>query len=198
MNANISSKDQLIIDAYNRGAVAKEIAPLLNVTEKHVHKLWRQLGLPPRRAPKHSEELVERVIELYKQGKSYAEIGAECGLTRGQAAGILDRRGLLKTRALGRKRGPARPKTNQTNRIVRLPEFKKVPFGKRISAAPFLGLDLYQLTSKTCRNPDPKCDDPAAMTYCGQPVFGTLPYCAACAQINYRPAEARERAPRPR
>lgn len=200
MTANVSPKDQKIIAAFNAGMLFVDIGALVNMTPKGIASARRRLGLPARGAnnkQKYSTEMVQDVVAMYRAGHPYDDVCDKYDINRNQVAGILNRAGAIKKM----KRGKAKlfkAKTNNTNRIITPPTFKKVPFRERLSPAPFLGLDIYQLNSQTCRNPNPKWDDPATQTYCGQPVFGTLPYCEACASINYRPADARIREPRPR
>jgi hypothetical protein len=196
MTISISSRDQIIINAHASGALMKDIAPLVNMTTKGVISACRRLGLAKRPKSKYSDDYVDAVIKAYRETKSYQEVHKRFPeLATNKIAGIVYRAGASDPRP-GRKPKTAKPKTR--NRIIGEPKFKKVPFGKRVSSAPFLGLDISQLNSQTCRNPDPTCDDPRAMTYCGQPTYGTLPYCLACAQINYMPAQERRREPRPR
>jgi hypothetical protein len=196
MNISISSRDQTIISAHANGLLAKETAPLVNMTTKGVLSAWRRLGLEKRPKSKYSDDFVQQIVAAYHDTKSYRAINKQFPeLNRNQIAGILHRAGVLRDRP-GRKPKIAKPQT--ANRLIKEPKFKKVPFKQRASAAPFLGIAFDSLSARTCRNPDPTCDDPRAMTYCGQPTYGTLPYCMACAQINYMPAQARNREPRPR
>lgn len=209
MNASaFKPRDLRIIEAYQAGATIKDIARELGMSTKGVESARRRLGIPARekpRASKWTDDFRARVIELYKSGASYTQIGIELGITRNVACGILFRAGVLKTRELGLKRATGLRSKGQVKKLkLKLPfdippRMKKAkPLKPRPLPAEFLGIDIFALTSKTCRNPNPMCDDPRAMTYCGQPVFGTLPYCEACAFINYRPANTRERQPRPR
>lgn len=207
MNANaFSPRDLRIIEAYQAGVRLTDIARELKMSTKGVESARRRLGIPARekpRASKWTDDFKARVVELYNSGASYKQIGNKLGITRNVAAGILLRAGVLKTRVTGIKRTTGLRRKWQPKKLKLPfdvpPKMKKAkPLKLRPLPAPFLGLDIYSLTSQTCRNPDPMCDDPRTMTYCGQPTFGTLPYCEACAFINYRPANTRERAPRPR
>jgi hypothetical protein len=198
MNANVSPKDLKTIEAYNAAKTAAEFQKLLGVTQKTAWHRREKLGLAP--LP-HSGRVrhprADQVCEMFSAGKQLTEIAAELGMTRGSVAGIVNRAGLFKKRLKVETRlGPSR-KANP-DRIIAKPKFRTEAFRKRVSAAPFLGFRLDELTATTCRNPDPKCDTPSLQTYCGQPVYGAFPYCLACAQINYAPPQARNRDPRPR
>jgi hypothetical protein len=207
MNANaFRPRDLRIIEAYTAGVSIADIARDVGMTAKGVEAARRRLGIPVRKQPranKWTDDFKARVIDLYKSGASYTQIGCKLGITRNAACGILFRAGVLKTRMTGIKRTTGLRRKGEPKKLKLPfdvpPKMKKAkPLKPRPLPAEFLGIDIFALTSKTCRNPNPMCDDPRAMTYCGQPVFGTLPYCEACAFINYRPADAHERAPRPR
>jgi hypothetical protein len=147
---------------------------------------------------KWSDRTIAAVIEAYNAGLTFSQIGQQFDINKNQAAGILNRAGALKKRVLGRARTGIKPQNKNTNKINPRKQFRKVPFDARISAAPFLGVSLMERKFDQCAMPDMKCDDPSAMTYCGQPTYGTLPYCGYCAQIIYQPARAVHREPRPR
>lgn len=202
MNTNVNPREHRIREARAIATTRGEFAKLINMSESGAMKVVKRMGLPlfqEYRGPAPADRN-EKICEAYNTGMTFKAMKQTFGLSEGTLAGVLSRAGLLGRRIEERriKKKLAQPKPEQRNRAARVPNFKIVPFDQRTSSAPFLGLDISQLNSTTCRNPDPQCDDPRAMTYCGQPVYGSLPYCLACASINYRPAEARERAPRPR
>lgn len=198
MNTNVSPRDQQIIEAHTAGVPFKDIAEQVFMTMRGVQSVSKRLGLAKRDGRRRDAATITSIVNAYNDGLTFPEIGDQFGINKNQVAGILNRAGALKKRVLGRKQEAPKPKTKNTNRTIHEPKFKKVPFGKNVSKAEFLGINIYQLGPDTCRSPDPKCDSPRDMTFCGQPVYGSLPYCEWCAQVNYRPAEARNRAPRPR
>lgn len=197
MNANLS-RDQRVIEAYSAAKNNAEFIRLLGVSSKTAWHYRTQLKLDPLpHAGRITHPLADAVREMFLAGKQLTVISEELKMTRGSVAGIVNRSGLFKKRLrVETRRGPTR-KANPDRIIVR-PKFRTEAFRKRVSAAPFLGVRIDQLNATTCRNPDPKCDTPSLQTYCGQPVHGALPYCLACAQINYAPPQARNRDPRPR
>jgi hypothetical protein len=197
MTANISPRSQQVIEARAVAKNATEFARMLNICNKTVWKYYARYNIEPFPHGGHQKHpRADEVCALFNAGKALSEIASELHLTRGSVAGIIHRAGLFQKRA-PRKPKEQKAKPTRHHGLV-MPKFKAQPFRERIPEVPFLGLSIYQLSAETCRNPDPKCDDPRAMTYCGQPVYGSLPYCAACAAINYMPPQARNRAPRPR
>lgn len=197
MTINLSPQERRVVEARAIAKNVTEFSEILGICNKTVWRYYERYNLEPfphgghRKHPRGDE-----VCALFKAGKSMGDIGLKLGLTRGSVAGIIGRAGLFQKR-MPRQAKPPKVKTG-ANRQITTPKFSAQPFRARVTSAPFLGIDLYQLTSQTCKNPDPKCDDPRTMTYCGQLVYGTLPYCAACASINYAPAQARYREARPR
>jgi hypothetical protein len=152
-------------------------------------------AVPLHMHPKRPPEFIAAVIKAYNDGMSYSEIGIEFDLTRNQAAGILNRAGVLKKRTKGRKAYPARPKRG--NQIVAPPKFRAVPFEERVAPVeplniPFLDRRLDQCSLIAV------VTDPADQTCCGHPTYGSTSWCRAHAQIVFQPYQARHRAPRPR
>lgn len=166
-----------------------------NVTEQEIATAVPIQGAYNR---KWSDRTIAAVIDAYNTGLTFSQIGQLFDINKNQAAGILNRAGALKKRVLGQKRSGGKPQNKNTNRIVIAPKFKAEPFGRKMSAAPFLGVPLLQRKFNQCAYPDPNNFDPRNALYCGQPTYGTLPYCEACMSVMYIPAKARNRAPRPR
>lgn len=198
MNANISLKDLKTIEAYSAAKTAAEFQKLLGVSQKTAWHRREKLGLAP--LP-HSGRVrhprADEACELFKAGKQLTEIAAELGMTRGSVAGIVNRAGLFKQRVkVAKPRGPS--KKHSPDRLITRPKFRKESFRRNISAAPFLGVSLLDRAFGQCAYPDPLNFDPREPKYCGQPVFESERYCEACCSVMYRPADARERAPRPR
>ena len=133
-----------------------------------------------------SELRIARLIELYNDGWSYANIANDLGnTTRNAVAGKVMRLGLpsrtpsrriTATRSRrSRSKGPRqfRPKLQ----VAELPLETAKP-------AEFLGLTLMELDHNTCRFP--RGDGPNYF-FCGQPPKEGSPYCAYCHSIVYTP-----------
>lgn len=147
---------------------------------------------------KWSDRTIAAVIEAYNLGLTFTQIGQQFDINKNQAAGILNRAGALKKRVLGQKRSGIKPQNKNTNNVNPRKKFKAEPFDCKVSAAPFLGVPLLKRRFNQCAYPDPNNFDPRNALYCGQPTYGTMPYCEACMSVMYVPAKARHRAPRPR
>lgn len=198
MNTDISPRSQQVIEARAVAKNATEFARMLNICNKTVWKYYARYNIEPFPHGGHQKHpRADEVCELFKAGKAMSAIAAELGLTRGSVAGILGRAGMFKQRAPRQKKA-TRPKITQWARVTVRPKVRAQPFRERIPPAPFLGVPLLERKFNQCAYPDPTNFDPRNALYCGQPTSGTLPYCEACMAVMYRPAEARERAPRPR
>lgn len=200
MNANVSPRDQEIIEAYSVAKSAGEFARLLGVSIKTTQNYRYRLNLT---ALPHTGRIPHprnpEACEMFKSGKTMTEIALALDMSRGQVAGIIGRAGLFKKRVLGQKRS-TKPKIKQTNTngIILRPKFRTEPFKVKISPAPFLGVSLMDRKFGQCAYPDPHNFDKHNPKFCGQPTSGDRPYCPACAQIMYQPPQSRHYAPRPR
>lgn len=195
MTISISSRDQTIINAHASGLLLKDIAPLVNMTTKGVKVACRRLGLEKRPKSKYSDEFIASIIAAYKGGIPYTKIGETHNLTRGQIAGILRRAGVMEKRPAPKPK-VAKPKTNNTNRLIKEPKFRTVPFKERAAAVVPLNIPFADRKPNQCAYL--YGDDPRTMTCCGHEAYGTMSWCLDHAMIVYRPADARDRAPRPR
>jgi GcrA cell cycle regulator len=121
-------------------------------------------------------------------GLSASETAGEMGISRNAAIGKAHRLGLtfnspdirnFKYRASVPKREPyIKPKPRPALRFDCTPA-EVVPLH-----IPFLDRDKNQCAQLYG-------DDPATMTWCGHPCFGSLPYCESHALINYQPSRTR-------
>lgn len=145
---------------------------------------------------------LEKLIALYEQGLSYADIGvAMGGWTRGQVSGKLWRAGALKRRADQSKGGPKKKHRAPSPTLVYvkpdpLPESIVEP--KRVRVR-LINTDtevtLMELEPHHCRFPlgDPKRPD---FRFCGRPKESDRrPYCAAHNRATEQPAYSRARPP---
>jgi GcrA cell cycle regulator len=141
---------------------------------------------------------LEKLIVLYEQGLSYADIGvAMGGWTRGQVSGKLWRAGALKRRADQSRGGPKKKKERTTKhaliytRLPLSPEPESKP--KRIRVR-LIDTDnevtLVELEPHHCRFPlgDPKRPD---FRFCGCRRVETKPYCPAHIAITVQPPYSR-------
>lgn len=201
MNANLSPRDQQIINAHAIAQTWPEFERIVSLKHTQAYYHLKRLGLPLFHPRSNKPDLTARnkeICERYEAGATVTEVAVAMGLTRGQAAGVIERAGLFGTKLQPRRaQGVPRSKAQKPQKPQPKARNQSV-FSAVALSAPRLNLTLDDLTSTTCRNPDPECDNPRDQTYCGQPVFGSLPYCAACARINYMPPQARDREPRPR
>jgi hypothetical protein len=204
MNANVSPRDQQIIEARAASTTRAEFCRLIGLGDNaawyHVKRLNLQRFGHVKPAP---AETTLKVCELFKSGQSVDKIAAQFGYTRGKVAGIINRAGLFKKRVLGRKPklSPQRKTRSGGPKSVK---FRADPFTERAAVVvPLMVEFLDRDMGRQCAQPYSTLPEgepwhPAHIAWCGHPCYGTLPYCLAHSQINYRPAEARNRAPRPR
>lgn len=142
----------------------------------------------------YADDTKTKVIAAALAGKSYDAIANEFGLTRGKVAGIMHRAGVKVFRPAKPK--PVREKVvrNFGTRMTTTLELPAVPFEPRVAPVEPLHVSLLDLEWHQCR--EPYGDGP--FTFCGHTAIPGKPYCAHHAAINYLPASARNRAPRPR
>lgn len=194
MTISISSRDQIIIKAHADGLLMKDIAPLVNMTTKGVISACRRLGLEKRPRSKYSDDYVDAIINAYHETKSYKEVQKRFPeLATNKIAGIIYRAGACDARP-GRKPKLTKPKIK--NRRLTEPKFRAEPFKERPAEVVPLHIPFMERASNQCAYL--YGDDPRAMTCCGHEAYSTTSWCLAHASIVFRPAEARERAPRPR
>lgn len=89
---------QKAIEYYLMGYSAKKIESILKVNEVTIRKWLKDNNIIIRNGGsynvKHSEEIVERILKLYKQGINTSEISKILDLKRGVALSILKRNGV--------------------------------------------------------------------------------------------------------
>lgn len=172
-----------------------EMARLLGVALNTVDAGITRYGLDKfGRFFKTPKDRKEQVIAAALAGKSYEEIAREFNITRGTVAGIIHRAGVKVFRP--KKPKPVREKVvrNFGTRMTTTLELPAVPFEPRVAPVEPLHVSLLDLEWHQCR--EPYGDGP--FTFCGHTAIPGKPYCAHHAAINYLPASARNRAPRPR
>jgi hypothetical protein len=127
-------------------------------------------------------------IDLRWSAQEFADLH---GISRNAAIGKANRMGWAfdppvaqnaKHRATLPKRVRLQPKPRPQSRVI---------FDASIPRAPHLGVKLNDRLFNQCASPNPECDDPLTQTYCGQPTYGTLPYCIACVNRLYQPRRGR-------
>lgn len=195
MNTQPSSRELKVMEARAKATTRAEMARLLGVHRDYVSRIIREMGLP-RFGPRvvHDEDRKNEIIALWRSGKGSREIARELGLTAGQVAGFLDRNKLKREPRL-RVEKVRRPRPARVNPLKEShPAFKVFGFASRPAPVIPLNISFLDLERHHCREP---YGDGPNFTYCGHPV-AYQSYCGAHASINYRPAEARNRDPRPR
>jgi GcrA cell cycle regulator len=143
-----------------------------------------------------SSERDQLLHHLWLEGKSQSVIAAELGVTTNSVAGRLSR---MKLRFLT-DRPKREPKPRAPKKLKPWSERKRYYVNRRSipMTAPeqvALRLSVPELTNKSCRF---IVTDDHPMLYCGHESADGFSYCAHHCGVMYRPAEARERAPRPR
>jgi GcrA cell cycle regulator len=145
---------------------------------------------------------LEKLIALYEQGLSYADIGAAMGgWTRGQVSGKLWRAGALKRRANQSRGGPKKKKerTPKPTLVYMRPPLPPEPKSETESTPRRIRVrlidtdtevTLMELEPHHCRFPlgDPKRPD---FRFCGCRRVETKPYCPAHIAITVQPPYSR-------
>lgn len=198
MNVQLSPREHEIIEARAKATSRAEMAELLGVKIDVVtHQVWR-LNLPRfGRCRVHSDETINAVKAKWLDGQTPQQIASDLGLGKKQVTGIVFRAGLYEPK----KRQPA--KTEKRKSRYQRVEFANFPSRPPVVAEPFdartadvtpLHIGFADLEDHHCREP---YGDGPNYTYCGHRAIGSS-YCVAHIRINYRPADTRNRDPRPR
>jgi hypothetical protein len=131
-------------------------------------------------------ELVERAVKLRREGLSYLEIAASCGVTKGAIAGILFRAG---TCAVSTRRQPARS-------IKRKPKQPKPEVAVIVPRAPPPPPRVVSISfapgQHSCQWPT---GDERPFVWCSAARMPGRPYCLAHYEIGYVKASRREASP---
>jgi GcrA cell cycle regulator len=119
---------------------------------------------------------------------SAAEIGDMIGVSRNAVIGKAHRLGLPG------KLDDAEVRKRLASRKIRFPEYrqKATRFVRIVKAEPeaphnFLGLEIWDLTASTCRNPR----GTGPYLFCGQPVIEGQSFCAHCYRLTHEPPRRR-------
>jgi hypothetical protein len=113
--------------------------------------------------------MIDAIAKLWKQGKPLSAIGEALGISRGQAAGAIDR-----ARKAGDLRFPLRPSKPPPK-----PEAKHAPPTTVVAPPPAGRKLLIDLPTDGCRYPTGLADDGRHL-FCGRPRAPGRPYCRRC------------------
>jgi GcrA cell cycle regulator len=179
-----------------QGMTINGIASMLGRSYHSVHSRRKRLkqGIKAVARKLWTAEEDEKIREWWAQGKTYADIAGELGLTIGSVAGHAHRMGLRDS--MRAKKEPAK----RSNPGVYKPwsERKHYYQKKLVPMAPELdsrNLPLAELENNECRYP---VTDDAPFLFCGQPQAEGSSYCAHHHHLCWTPPRAREREARPR
>lgn len=129
---------------------------------------------------KVSDDVNQRVMDLWNDDKTSTEIAAQLDLTRSKVSGIIHR---MKAKGFVVTRSPAEPTVPKPRRRRRSPA-KPAPAPKQLDLFEQpVGIGIFELKKKSCRWPL-KGAVGAAMRYCGE-TTQEPPYCMCHSALAY-------------
>ena len=141
-----------------------------------------------------TDERVEQLAKLTREGKIFREIAEILGCTRNAVIGKVHRMGLhvevpLSKQKTSRRRAPVNAaKIKAKAKIQEPPRFKYKPRGPSVvvdmpTPNKHRGLHLLDLEPHHCRFPT---GQGAEITFCGQPKLHGYSWCGPCKDVVFR------------
>ena len=143
-----------------------------------------------------TDERVEQLTRMTREGKVFREIAEILGCTRNAVIGKVHRMGLhvqvpVSKKAAARRRAPlnvAKIKANAKAKPPEPPRFKYKPRKPSVSVEmptpnKHRGLGLLDLEPNHCRFPTGQGAD---ITFCGQPKLHGYSWCGPCKDVVFR------------
>jgi len=78
---NWSEKKETLHQMYNEYCTLSAVGKKLGLTRERMRQIFNELNIPYKRRPKPTRAQKDRVVELYRQGKSPEEIGGIIGFS---------------------------------------------------------------------------------------------------------------------
>lgn len=142
---------------------------------------------------------IKTIVQMWNEGKTSQQIADAVGKTRNSVIGIIfrnrDKHGLEKrgndTRAANAKaRKAAQKRTVQRRKAKPAGNPVGKPVSRPVGTAVGKGIQIQDLTDKTCRYPIGEPGRPD-FHFCGKRPNSSTPYCDTHASLCYNPRERR-------
>ncbi len=202
----------MIADGFSHDQVAVSLQVSLTYV-RHISVYWRPSRfaivkpaisaasklLPHTPGKAWDDATVDRIVALWREGKSGAQIAAAIGntFTRNAVIGKIHRLGLSNRTTQTQRQAPRTPRT-RARKGVPPPKRPRIEFEAGPLPAPaaddIARKGLLELENGECRWP---CGDPQepSFGFCAAPVVIGLSYCMAHARRAYMPPQPRRRHP---